>query len=435
MTRPNLVARAKAVTLSPDSEWPVIAAEPATIGGLYTGYVMILAALGPVAGLIGGALWGTRVPLLGTIRTPIGTLVTEAVFAYLLGLVMTWVVSLLINFFAPRYGGQKDPVQAFKTAAYCYTPVWLVGALRIIPGVGAVVALLGLAAAIYAFVLLRSGLTHTMKSAPERASAYAGVVIVTGVLVSVVLALVVGLPSAKHMYGAPRSPAPQVGSGDATGTTTSEPSSRVEIDPGSPLGKLDAWSKKMEQAGQKLDQAQKSGDPDAQAKAFGEMMGTVLSGGDPVEALAPEKLETFLPETLAGRARASFSTKRDAAMGIQVAEAEASYSNDGGSELTLRITDTGSTKGIMMFAGWAMLQHEEKTDHGYEKSVKRDGRLTLEKWDSNDKRGEYSIIVGDRFVVLVSGEADDIGVLRSAAEAVDLSGLDALKNEGVKKGG
>ena len=82
MTRPNLVARAKAVTLSPDSEWPVIAAEPATIGGLYTGYVMILAALGPVAGLIGGALWGTRVPLLGTIRTPIGTLVTEAVWPF-----------------------------------------------------------------------------------------------------------------------------------------------------------------------------------------------------------------------------------------------------------------------------------------------------------------------------------------------------------------
>ena len=89
----------------------------------------------------------------------------------------------------------------------------------------------------------------------------------------------------------------------------------------------------------------------------------------------------------------------------------------------------------MMFAGWAMLQHEEKTDHGYEKSTKRDGRLVQEKWDSSTKRGEYSIIVGDRFVVAASGEAADVGVLRSLAEAVDLAGLEKLKDEGVKKGG
>lgn len=430
MSRPNLVARAKAVTLSPDTEWPVIATEPATIGGLYTGYVMILAALGPVAGLVSGALWGTRVPLLGTIRTPLGTLVMEALFAYFLGLVMTYLVSLVIDFFAPRYGGRKDPVQAFKTAAYCYTPVWLAGALRILPGLGFVASLAALAAAVYVFVLLRAGLPHTMGCARERAGAYAGVVIVVGIAMAVVLSFVVGVPFAKHTYGARE----EAVSSTAPSAETS-PQGRVEIDPGSPLGKLEAWSKKMEQAGQKLDQAQKSGDADAQAKAIGEMMGTVLSGGDQVEALAPEKLETFLPESLAGRTRASFSAKRDGAMGIQIAEAEARYAAEGANELMLRITDTGSTKGIMMFAGWAMLQHEEKTEHGYEKSTKRDGRLVHEKWDSADKSGEYSIIVGDRFVVLVSGEAADVGALRSLAESVDLAGLEALKDEGVKKGG
>lgn len=434
MSGPKLVARAKAVTLSPETEWPAIAAEPATIGGLYTGYVMILAALGPVAGLIGGALWGTRVPLLGTIRTPVGTLLVEAGFAYLLSLVMTYVMALLIDFFAPRYGGQKNPVQAFKTAAYCYTPVWLVGAFRILPGLGFLVGLASLAAAIYSFLLLRGGLPHTMKSARERSGAYAGVVVVAGIVVSLVLTLAIGLPSAKRAYRAPADSTSTSPSAEPSASPSS-PSSRVEVDPGSPLGKLEAWSKKMEQAGQKLDQAQKTGDADAQAKAIGEMMGTVLSGGDPVEALAPERLETFLPESLAGRTRASFSAKRDGAMGIQVAEAEGRYAAEDGGELTLRITDTGSTKGIMMFAGWAMLQHEEKTEHGYEKSMKRDGRLVHEKWDTNDKRGEYSIIVGDRFVVLVSGEAADVGVLRSLAEAVDLAGLEALKNEGVKKGG
>lgn len=432
MSGPNLVARAKAVTLSPETEWPAIAAEPATIGGLYTGYVMILAALGPVAGLIGGALWGTRVPLLGTIRTPIGTLLMEAAFTYLSGLVAIYVMSLIIDSFAPRYGGQKDSVQAFKAAAYSATPVWLAGVLRILPGLGFLAGLAALAAAIYSFVLLRGGLPHTMHSARERSGAYAGVVVVVAIVVSLVLNLVVGLPFAKRMYGARGE---QVSSSSSSSGETPSPSSRVEIDPGSPLGKLEEWSKKMEQAGQKLDQAQKTGDADAQAKAIGEMMGTVLGGGDTVEALAPEKLETFLPESLAGRTRASFSAKRDGAMGMQVAEAEGRYADAGGGELELRITDTGSTKGIMMFAGWAMLQHEEKTEHGYEKSLKRDGRLVHEKWDTNDKRGEYSIIVGDRFVVLVSGEAADVGVLRSLAEAVDLAGLEKLKDDGVKQGG
>lgn len=431
MTAPNLVARAKAVTLSPTTEWPVIAAEPATIGGVYTGYVAILAGLGPLAGLISGALWGTRVPLLGTIRTPLGTLVMEAVFGYLSSLVAIYLMALIIDFFAPKYGGQKDPVQAFKTAAYCYTPVWLAGALRILPGFGFVASLAALAAAIYAFVLLRDGLPHTMRSARERSGAYAGVVVVVGIVLGLVLNVAIGWPFAKRMYGT-RGEA--VSSSAPSGEPTA-PSSRVEIDPASPLGKLDAWSKKMEQAGQKLDQAQKSGDADAQAKAIGEMMGTVLGGGDQVEALAPEKLEAFLPESLAGRTRTSFSAKRDGAMGIQIAEAQASYGMEGGEALDLRITDTGSTKGIMMFAGWAMLQHEEKTDHGYEKSTKRDGRLVQEKWDSSTKRGEYSIIVGDRFVVAASGEAADVGVLRSLAEAVDLAGLEKLKDEGVKKGG
>ena len=35
--------------MSPKTEWAVIDAEPATIGGIYTSYVMILAAIGPIA--------------------------------------------------------------------------------------------------------------------------------------------------------------------------------------------------------------------------------------------------------------------------------------------------------------------------------------------------------------------------------------------------
>ena len=39
---------------------------------------------------------------------------------------------------------------------------------------------------------------------------------------------------------------------------------------------------------------------------------------------------------------------------------------------------------------------------------------------------------GDRFAVKVSGEAGSIDELKAALAGVDLGGLEALKNEGVK---
>src|SRR5688500_19234038 len=50
---PSLVDRAKNIIVSPKTEWPRIDAEPATIGGIYTSYVMILAAIPPVALALG----------------------------------------------------------------------------------------------------------------------------------------------------------------------------------------------------------------------------------------------------------------------------------------------------------------------------------------------------------------------------------------------
>ncbi len=41
----KLMARAKAILLSPKSEWSVIADEPATVADLYKGYAIWLAAI------------------------------------------------------------------------------------------------------------------------------------------------------------------------------------------------------------------------------------------------------------------------------------------------------------------------------------------------------------------------------------------------------
>ena len=45
----NLVDRVKGILVEPRNEWVKIAAEPATVQSLYTGWIMILAAIGPSA--------------------------------------------------------------------------------------------------------------------------------------------------------------------------------------------------------------------------------------------------------------------------------------------------------------------------------------------------------------------------------------------------
>ena len=44
-----LVDRVKNILLTPKTEWPKIEAEPASVQSILTGYVLILAAIGPIA--------------------------------------------------------------------------------------------------------------------------------------------------------------------------------------------------------------------------------------------------------------------------------------------------------------------------------------------------------------------------------------------------
>jgi hypothetical protein len=60
------IARVKSILLSPRTAWPEIGAEPATIPGLYTGYIMILAALPAVFGFIKSSVIGYSLFGLGT---------------------------------------------------------------------------------------------------------------------------------------------------------------------------------------------------------------------------------------------------------------------------------------------------------------------------------------------------------------------------------
>ena len=103
---------------------------------------------------------------VGTFRVDMGTGITTLVLTYLLGLGRHLRCGRsIINALAPTFGGQKDSVQALKTAAYAATAAWVGGVAQLIPWLG---WLIGLAAAVYSIYLLFLGLPHTMKAPADK---------------------------------------------------------------------------------------------------------------------------------------------------------------------------------------------------------------------------------------------------------------------------
>jgi hypothetical protein len=413
----KLIARVRAVLTTPKTEWPIIGAEPATVADLYKNYIVWLAAIPAVLGFIKSSFIGYGAFGI-TVRTPIGAGITSMIVGYVLSLVLVFVVALIVDALAPNFGGLKSRVQAVKAVAYAYTASWIASIGVLIPWLGFLILIAG---GIYGIYLLYLGLPHTMRCPPEKSGGYTAITVVLAIILGWIVALVVAGVAGT---GAALSGVSAIGGNS---------SDNVSIDADSPLGKLAALGASMEAAGKQMEQAQKSGDAEAQGEAVGKMMGAMFGGGDQVEALAPSALKPFVPDTLAGLARTSVSAERNAAMGMQISEAKARYA-EGSRSLDLEISDLGSAKGVLALAGWAGVGNEKITDHGYDKTFKQDGRLIHEQWDSETKYGEYSVVLGDRFTVKVSGNAGSIDEIKAAVASVDLAGLEALRNEGVKKG-
>jgi len=185
----NLVDRTKSILLSPQQEWQAIDEEETSIGGLVTGYVVPLAAIGPVASLIGVEIFGISVPSVGTYRVPIGAAVRQGIAQYVMALVGVFVLALIIDKLAPYFRVEENRYQALKIAAYSSTPVWVVGIVGLIPALS-ILRLLGL---FYSLYLLYLGLPTLMRVPQHKVMGYTVVVI----MCAVVLFFLIGVIAAQ----------------------------------------------------------------------------------------------------------------------------------------------------------------------------------------------------------------------------------------------
>ena len=178
----SLVDRVKGILLSPKEEWPKIGSETATVPSLYSGYIMILAAIGPIALMLRSMIFGFFGAIVG------------AIVMYIVAIGCTYVMALIIDALATTFGGEKNFIQSLKLAAYASTAVWVAGILHLLGGLAGILILIAALYSLYTFYL---GIAVMKKCPQDKAIPYTLVVLVCGI----VLFAIIGSLVTSTMFG------------------------------------------------------------------------------------------------------------------------------------------------------------------------------------------------------------------------------------------
>ena len=411
----SLIERVQSILLKPKQTWPVIAEEGGDTASVFTGYVMILAAIPAICGFIGLSLIG--VGGFGvSYRVPILTGVVQMIVSYLLSLAMVFVLALIVNGLAPTFAGTKDSLRAMKLVAYGCTAIWISGIFSLLP----MIAILGVLLGLYSIYLIYTGIAVMMRCPPEKAGAYTAVVIVCGIVVGIVIAAIVSLLGPGRGMGLGSAGVGAVGGPSGNVTIKGPDGTSVTINPDA----MTDMAKRMEEASKRMESAQKSGDSAAAGKAMGEMMGAITGGT--ATPIASADLKTMLPESVGDLKRTGIEASSGQAMGIAGSSAKATYAA-GDRRLDLSITDSGGLAGLATMAGWANMTMDKETDGKVEKVYKDGARTVHEEYQKDGSHGEVTVLLGNGVIVEANGSKVDAETLKKVLAGLDLARIEAMK--------
>jgi hypothetical protein len=400
--RTALIERAKNILVQPKAEWPRIETEPATVGSIYSNYVVYVAAVPVLATLIGSLVFGYSFGGL-TYRPSIGAALTTAVLQYALQLGGVYVFALIVDFLAPKFGGRQDRISAFKLAAYSATASWLAGVFGLVPALG-FLSILGL----YSLYLIYTGVPVLMKVPQERALPYTA----TLVVIALVLGIVLG------SLGAAFLPSPTT-QGEVTGKVTLPGGVTVDVD------RLDEATKRMEYIAKQMEGAVPIAPGDGEQAATGD--GQVAQPG--LSVIAPNDLRSLLPQSLPGGfTRGEVKSSTAGAGGFSFGTANADYAS-GDARIALSLTDMGPMGAFAALGGIFGASASEETDTSYSKIGQVDGRTTVEEFNRDTNFGKYAVVVGNRIMVEAAGTGASMDALKAAVAAVDLGRAEALASK------
>lgn len=192
----SIVDRAKNIMLNPKDEWNVIASEPATAGGLLTGYAAILAAIPLASAIIFVVALGVSAAGLGGLGGGAMTLgfsaiAAMAVIGYILSLVTLYLMAIIVNAVSTSFNGKSDLAQSMKLITYASTPTWVAGLVSWIPLLGGVISFAAIAYVVY---LIYLGLQPVLGVPKEKVAGFTVVIVLIYIVISLVVSgIIVGL--------------------------------------------------------------------------------------------------------------------------------------------------------------------------------------------------------------------------------------------------
>ncbi len=415
----SIVDRVKAILFSPKTEWPVIEAEPGDIGSIYKDWLIWLAAIPAIASLIGWSFIG--VGMFGvSMRMPFSSGLSIAIFSFVMFLVLVYVLAMIVDWLAPKFGGQKNMLNAFKLVAYGVTAAAVAGIANIMP----MLSILALIGAIYTIYLMYLGLPVLMKCPPDKAVPYTIVLLVCGFVAN----LVINVGAAMLMPGmGPMG----MGMGDADmgDISIKTPSGEIKID-GQAMGEVakrfEEAGKRIESANKKVEAAGKSGDMDAVGRAAAEAMAAISGAAGGRQPIDSATLKAMLPASIGGMKRERVEAQSGGAMGIAGSSAEATYRGNG-RKIDLEITDAGGLAGLMSLAGWANVTGEREDEREIERTYKQGARWMREKIEKDGTGAELMMVLENGVMIDLEGEGVDLATLKSVLDGLDLKRLESFK--------
>jgi hypothetical protein len=411
--RASLFERIKNILLNPRAEWPRIAAEPETVGSLYTNYIVPVAGFAVLCSFVSSLI---GVTVLGvTYRPTYWQALSSGVWQLVFTLGGTYVVALVMGYLAPLFGGENNNVRALKLTAYAATAGWLSNIFLLIPGLG-FLTILG----IYTLYLIYTGAPVLLNVPPPRALPFTASLVAISIVTTM---LIIGLTTAfrsgdgvsadarrhaaeieRRLNGGREAPAESEPIAPDTEQRAAEapPATAEEEAPasGSGFGALDALTKRLE---------------------------SLSKGSGNLPPIAPADLKDLLPFDLPGGYKRNETSSSETGMeGMNMATASGVYAS-GDKQITLTISDMGAAGAVAGLATAFGANSSEEKDGVTRKMSTVGGRMVTEEFDTNQDTGMYGVMAADRVMVKAEGRdgasADEI---RAAVESVDMGRVDTL---------
>jgi len=193
-------------------------------------------------------------------------------------------------------------------------------------------------------------------------------------------------------------------------------------------GKTDE-AKQAAEAAKTAQEAAKGGEGDVAkgmqefAKAMEKMQQS--PDGKTYEPVAFKELQNFLPDISGWEKEKPTGESMNAP--VKFSQAETAYTK-GDTRIEVKIVDTAMARMLTLpYQMFMMTGYAKESSSGYEKATKVGGNPGWEKWDSESKRAELGVIVGQRYIVTVEGSDTDVKTVQAVAGKMDLGKLAGLK--------